>query len=484
MASLTADQVRLIANQVVSNMRFDKSGSQNNPSVIYEDSSRPNASVGVFSSINSAVKAAQKAQVQLMELSLAQRERIILNIRSWMMDNAEILARKAYEETGLGRFQDKIIKNKLVTEKTPGTEVLRPEAVSGDRGLTLMERAPYGVIGSITPCTNPTSTIICNTIGMLAAGNSVVFNVHPTAKNVSIYNIELLNKAIIQAGGPENLVTTVIEPTIQSAQELMTHPGINLLVVTGGAAVVKAAMTSGKRAICAGPGNPPVVVDETADIEKAAKSIVNGASMDNNIICVLEKEVFVVESVADQLLSAFQRHNAVVLKTYEIEQLDKVIFDEILGSRKPGKINKSYIGKPIQEILQKIGKHVDDSVKLAIAPVEIGHPLVWTEQMLPVMPLVRMPNVDQAIDAARDAEHGFRHTAMMHSKNLDNLSRMARVMNCSIFVKNGSSVAGLGYGGEGYCSFTIASPTGEGLTHPISFTRERRCVLVDHFRII
>lgn len=344
MASLTADQVRLIANQVVSNMRFDKSGSQNNPSVIYEDSSRPNASVGVFSSINSAVKAAQKAQVQLMELSLAQRERIILNIRSWMMDNAEILARKAYEETGLGRFQDKIIKNKLVTEKTPGTEVLRPEAVSGDRGLTLMERAPYGVIGSITPCTNPTSTIICNTIGMLAAGNSVVFNVHPTAKNVSIYNIELLNKAIIQAGGPENLVTTVIEPTIQSAQELMTHPGINLLVVTGGAAVVKAAMTSGKRAICAGPGNPPVVVDETADIEKAAKSIVNGASMDNNIICVLEKEVFVVESVADQLLSAFQRHNAVVLKTYEIEQLDKVIFDEILGSRKPGSALSSGLG--------------------------------------------------------------------------------------------------------------------------------------------
>jgi len=419
-----------------------------------------------------------------MELSLEVRNRIIRSIRVKMLEHAEDLAKRAFEETGYGRVEDKIVKNRLVTEKTPGTEHLEPKAKSGDKGLMLMELAPYGVIGSITPVTNPTSTIICNSIGMIAAGNSVVFNVHPSAKKVSIYNVELLNQAIVEAGGPKNLVTTIANPTIESAQELMHHPNVDLLVVTGGAGVVKAAMSSGKRAICAGPGNPPVVVDETADIEHAAKSIVQGASLDNNIICVLEKEVFVVDSVAEKLLSAFERHNAVVLKTHEIEKLEKEVFKETNGNRKAGIINPKYIGKNIQDILCIIGKKVADDVRIAIAPVDVGHPLIWTEQMMPILPVARVRNVDQAIDLAFEAEHGYRHTAMMYSKNLDNLSRMAREMNCSIFVKNGPSYAGLGYGGEGYSSFTIASPTGEGLTNPRSFTRERRCVLVDHFRII
>ncbi len=483
MSQLTQEQVDLIAKRVLHQLQ-PVNEYVNINKVKYTTDNPSGYGSGVHSTITSATEAAKKAQTELMELSLKVRNRIIRSIRIKMLEHAEDLAQKALEETGLGRVEDKIVKNKLVTEKTPGTEVLEPKARSGDRGLTLMELAPYGVIGAITPVTNPTSTIICNTIGMIAAGNAVVFNVHPSAKKVSIYNIELLNQAIVAAGGPVNLVTTIANPTIESAQELMHHPNVNLLVVTGGAGVVKAAMESGKRAICAGPGNPPVVVDETADIEDAAKNIVLGASMDNNIICVLEKEVFVVESVANQLLSAFERYNAVVLKSHEVEQLEKVIFKETLGQRKAGKINQAYIGKNIQEILSKIGKKVGNNIRLAIAPIDVGHPLIWTEQMLPVLPVARVLNVDQAIELAKEAEHGYRHTATMYSKNLDNLSRMARVMNCSIFVKNGPAYAGLGHGGEGYTSFTIASPTGEGLTNPRSFTRERRCVLVDHFRIV
>lgn len=483
MPQLSQKQIDLIASRVLHQLQVPNE-QKNTSAPTIGVLGTPSLGSGVFADINAATNAAKKAQLELMELSLKLRNQIISSIRTKMLEHAENLARRAVEETGLGRVEDKIVKNKLVTKKTPGTEVLEPKAYTGDNGLTLMELAPYGVIGAITPVTNPTSTIICNSIGMIAAGNSVVFNVHPSAKNVSIYNVELLNKAIVAAGGPPNLVTTIANPTIESAQELMRHPEVDLLVVTGGAGVVKAAMSSGKRAICAGPGNPPVVVDETADIEQAAKKIVQGASMDNNIICVVEKEVFVVESVADQLIAAFERYNAVVLKSHEIEQLEKIIFKETGGQRKPGVINPDYIGKDIQDILLKIGKKVEDSVRLAIAPVDMGHPLIWTEQMLPVLPVARVPNVDQAIELAKEAEHGFRHTAMMYSKNLDNLSRMARVMNCSIFVKNGPSYAGLGYGGEGYASFTIASPTGEGMTNPRSFTRERRCVLVDHFRII
>jgi len=438
---------------------------------------------GVHATVDEAVKAASAAQPRFVALPLERRRVIIRAIREASLQQAAALAKSAHEETGLGRFEDKIMKNQLVSERTPGVEDLAPAAFTGDHGLTLVEPAPFGVIGSITPCTNPTSTIICNTIGMLAAGNTVVFNPHPSARQCSIETIRLLNRAIVAAGGPPDTVTTVAEPSVESAQQLMKHPGIRLLVVTGGGGVVKAAMQSGKRAICAGPGNPPVVVDETADIEKAARDIVLGASTDNNIICVDEKEVIVVESVADRLLEAMKRNDAVVLDRTQLSQVENLIFKETHGPRRPGVINRELIGKNADTILAKAGIRVPSSVRLAVAEVPEDHPLVWTEQMLPVLPVVRVRDADAAITLAIAAEGGNRHTFIMHSRNLDNLSRMAKECNASIFVKNGRSQAGLGLGGEGYCSFTIASPTGEGLTGPRTFSRWRRCVLVDHFRI-
>ncbi len=439
---------------------------------------------GVFAELDSAVNAATQAFHELDRLPLAAREKIIAGIRETMLANAECLAREAHEETGLGRYEDKIVKNRLAARKTPGVEDLVPDARSGDRGLTLMERAPFGVIGSITPCTNPTATIVCNTIGMLAAGNAVVFNVHPAAKKISTHNVALLNEAVMRAGGPANLVTTLAEPTIETAQALMKHPGIKLLVVTGGPGVVEVAMQSGKRAICAGPGNPPVVVDETADIALAGREIVRGASFDNNVICTDEKEAFVVGSVADDLLRAMGQNGAVVLNRSQTEQIEKVIFQEIRGPRQAGIVNRDLIGKNASVILSKIGVSAGDEVRLVVLDVDANHPLVWTEQLMPVFPVVRASNADEAIDLAVAAEGGCRHTAAMYSRDIDKLSRMARVINCSIFVKNGPCFAGLGEGGEGYTSFSIASPTGEGLTGPRAFSRERRCVLVDHFRIV
>ncbi len=440
--------------------------------------------LGVFRHVAAAVAAAKMAQIAWVALPLDKRRSIIASIREVMLENAESLAKAAYDETGLGRYEDKVVKNRLVTEKTPGIEELHPISYTGDHGLTLQESAPFGVIGSITPTTNPTSTIICNSIGMIAAGNSVAFNVHPNAKTCSAQTIVLLNKTIINEGGPENLVTTVATPTIQSAQALMSHPDVRLVVVTGGPGVVKAAQQSGKRAICAGPGNPPVVVDETADIASAAKCIVLGASTDNNIICVDEKEVVVVTSVADQLMEALgNRPDAYIISPSQLSQLEKAIFTEMRGPREKARVNPAFIGKNANVILRQIGLDLPDSIRLGIVEVSEDHPLLWTEQMMPIMPVTRVPNADYAIDLAIKMEGGCRHTAVMHSKNIDNLSRMARECNCSIFIKNGRTQAGLGLGGEGYCSFTIASPTGEGLTGPRSFSRWRRCTLVDAFRI-
>jgi len=415
---------------------------------------------GVFATVDDAVEAAGVAFRELDGMSLEGRQKIIASIRESMLEHAEELARQAQNETGLGRVEHKVIKNRLVTRKTSGTEVLTPHAVTGDNGLTLTEYAPYGVIGAITPTTNPTSTIICNTIAMLSAGNSIVFNVHPNARECSMANVRLLHRAIIRGGGPANLVTTVAEPTIESAQVLMGHEGVRLLVVTGGSGVVRQAMTSGKRAICAGPGNPPVVVDATADLEHAARNIIAGASFDNNIVCVDEKEVIAVESIVEELLQQMSRHGAYLLTEGELHRVEQAIFSEQRGPRRRAVVEKDLIGRNANEIL------------------------VWTEQMMPVLPVTSVPDVDQGIELAKEAEHGFGHSAGMYSRDIDALSRMARTINTSIFTKNGPFFAGLGEGGEGYTSFTIASPTGEGLTGPVAFSRLRRCVLVDHFRIV
>jgi acyl-CoA reductase-like NAD-dependent aldehyde dehydrogenase len=439
--------------------------------------------LGAFPTVDEAVAAARAAQPQFAALKLEHRARIIAAIRKTMLENADVLAKAAHDETGYGRYEDKVVKNRLVTEKTPGIEELYPGVVTGDHGLTLTEPAPFGTIAAITPTTNPTSTIICNTIGMIAAGNAVVYNVHPYSTNCCMQTIALINKTIVATGGPANVVTGISKPTIESANELMRHPGIRLVVVTGGPDVVRAAMASGKRAICAGPGNPPAVVDETADIDKAAHDIIWGSSTDNNIICTDEKETIAVASITDALIAAMGRHNAFVLPKQRLPELEKVIFTELGGARKKSKLNKDFIGKNAGVILSRIGINVPDSIRSVVVEVDENHTLLWTEQMMPVMPVCRVPNADRAIDLAVEIEGGNRHTAVMHSKNLDNLSRMAKACDCSIFVKNGRSQAGLGLEGEGYCSFTIASPTGEGMTGPRSFSRYRRCTLVDHFRI-
>ena len=436
---------------------------------------------GIYDDVDSAVKAARAGHDELVDkVTLRQRDTIIAAMRACAHEQVREISQMAVDETGLGRFDDKINKNLLVADKTPGTEILRPWAQSGDDGLVLGERAPSGVIGAITPTTNPTETILCNSIGMIAAGNAVVFNVHPSAKKVCRFFVEKLNDAMVRAGAPEGLLNMVGEPTIESANALMKHPGVRLVVVTGGPGVVKAAMQSGKRAICGGPGNPPVVVDETADMRRAGKGIVLGCSLDNNIVCIAEKEVFVVDEVADMLKRELCASGAAELSRADVARLEKVVMDA--DGEHP---HKDWVGKDAAKIARAIGKSVPEDTRVLLCEVDSEeHPFVQAELLMPVLPVVRVKSVDEGIAAAVRCEHGFGHTAAMYSTNIESLHKMARAMDCSIFVKNAPTYAGLGLGGEGYTSFTIASPTGEGLTTAVSFSRERRCTLKDYFRIV
>jgi len=438
---------------------------------------------GVFQDMERAVRAAHSAQQDLVALSLEKRDELIKAMRDGSEKKALALAKLAVEETGYGRVDDKFTKNLLASRKTPGTEVLTPKCFTGDRGLTLIERAPYGLIGAITPVTNPIATIICNSIGIIAGGNSVVFNPHPAAAKTSHAIVNVLNKAIENAGGPPNLICTIEKPSIESAQTLMKHSMIRLLVVTGGPAVVDVAMKSGKKVIAAGPGNPPAVVDETADLERAAKNIITGASFDNNIVCVLEKEIIAVKSIADKLKRELSKNGAYLINPWQTEQLRKIVLEKDMGPGKHAIINKNFVGQDANLILNEIGIRPKEDVKIIVPETPLDHPFLWTEMLMPVIPLARVDDVDIAIDFAKQVEHGYCHTATMHSRNIDKLSKMARVINTTIFIKNGPSIAGLGVGGEGFTSFSIASPTGEGLTNAYTFTRERRCTLVDSFRI-
>ena len=439
---------------------------------------------GIYATVDEAVAAAKRAFNAFRGAGLEARKTIIAAIRASMLQHGEALAEMAHAETGLGRVEDKIVKNRVVTLKAPGPEDLELEATTGDLGMMVTEFAPFGVIGSITPSTNPTSTIINNTIAIVSAGNALVFNVHPSAKRVSAENVRLINRAIVAAGGPPDLVTAIPNPTIASAQEVMVHPDVPVLLVTGGEGVVKEAMRTNKRVVAAGPGNPPSVVDQTADLDKAARDIVRGASFDNNIVCVDEKTVIAIDTIADSLVRKMSEHGAYVLKEHELRRIERVIFSEMGPPSKPGVINKKWIGKNAGAILAEIGVQVGSDVRIAIAEVPIEHNLVWTEQMLPVLPIVRVPDIERAIDLAVRSEHGFRHTASIHSTNVDAITRMARAMNCSIFVANGPNYAGLGEGGEGFASFSIASPTGDGLTRPRTFSRERRITVVGALRIV
>ncbi len=449
-----------------------------------EEASRAELGDGIHPTVDAAVDAATRAFRAYQSVGLDGRRRIIDSIRSAMLAEAERLARMAHAETGLGRFADKVAKNVLVTTRAPGPEDLETASVTGDQGMMVTEWAPFGVIGAITPTTNPTATIINNTISILSAGNAVVFNVHPNAKRVSAENIRLLNRAIQAAGGPPDLVTAIPEPTIDSAKMLMHHPGVRVLLVTGGPAVVREALATDKRAICAGPGNPPAVIDATADVERAARDIVNGASFDNNVICTDEKTGIVVDTVGDRLLRAMADNGAYVVKGHELAKLERVIFKELGSPSKPGVIDAKWIGQDAAKILAEIGAQPDREVRLIVAEVPREHSLVWTEQMMSVFPVVRVPHVEAAIDLAVRSEHGFRHTASIHSTNVDTITTMARALNCSIFVANGSNYSGLGRNGEGFCSFSIASPTGDGLTRPRTFSRERRITVVGSLRIV
>ena len=440
---------------------------------------------GVFATVDAAVEAAARAQRRVQAMSLEERGRAIAVIRRLCDEQAPELARRELDETGIGRLDHKIEKLQAV-KRVLGVEALRIEARSDASGLCVIERAPWGVVGMVLPATHSAPTLASNAINVIAAGNAAVFSPHPAAWRVAAHVLQLFNRGIERETGVKDALTTVAEPSIASAEALFEHPGVALLCVTGGPAVVRAAMRTGKRVIAAGPGNPPVVVDETACPTAAAAAIIEGAAFDNNLLCIGEKEVFVLESVADQLMAELEKAGAVRLNSAQLDRLTKeaFTFKEGHGAGCPEPvINKTLIGKDASVLAKAAGVSVPEKTDLLFAETDKNHVFVQEEQMMPFIPIVRVKSVEEGIKASLAAEHNYKHTSIIHSHDVEHMTAMARALDTTLFIKNGPCSAGLGLGGEGYLSYSIATPTGEGVTNPRTFTRVRRCVMVDNLRI-
>ena len=462
------NQVEKIVREVVNNL-FASAGSSSlkTSPVSYGSSASGN---GLFEKIEDAIAAAKVAQKQYVELGRNIRFTIVEAIRKAALADKERLAKMCVEETKMGRVADKIVKNEVAALFSAGPEYLEITSYANEKGIVTIEGAPFGVIGAIAPMTNPVPTIINNTISMISAGNAVVYMPHPAAHNVTLEIFKIVHNAIVSAGGPANLITAATQSKMENAATVFKSPDIDLICVTGGPGVVRLAMKSGKRVMGAGPGNPPVIVDDTADIDKAAADIVFGATFDNNILCNEEKICVTTRNVIDRLLAAFSRSNAVVLND---EQARKVV-DIVV---KDGEIVKSYMGKNCDVILKDAGITVDPSIRLAVFIAPENHPMVQHEQLMPVLPIVVVDSFEEAANVAIRVEHGFKHTAIIHSNNIERITKFAQSINTTFTIVNGASQSLAAEAYKGGTTWTIAGATGEGVTTPRTFVRERRLVV-------
>ncbi len=438
---------------------------------------------GVFDDPRAACRAAHEAFVQLTEKGIQGRRKVIEIVKSLAETNAETWGRDELEETGIGRIDHKIEKLQIL-KLVPGVEFIEPYGLSGDHGITMEEYTPFGVVGAVTPATHSIPTLSGNVINMVAAGNACVFNPHPAAARCAARAARTYNQAIHRELGIENLVCVIETPTLDSFDAICSDDHVRLLCITGGPAVVAAAMKTGKRAICAGPGNPPVVVTCCADLRKAARNVIQGAAYDNNLLCIGEKEVFVIDRVADEFMGHLEREGAVRLDKPRLDRLRQEAFTRQTGNGASHvAVNKELVGRDATVLARRAGLDVPEKTRLLVAETDANDIFVEEEQMMPVLPVVRVRDIEEAIRRAREAEHNYKHTAIIHTRNVDHMTAMARALDTSLFVKNGPCMAGLGLGGEGYLSYSIATPTGEGVTNPLTFTRTRRCVMVDNLKI-
>ena len=479
--AMSEDLVRSIVQDVLAKIQSGETSATKPAGCGYNTRSASGGALGVFQDASSAAAAAREAFEALRGKGMAGRRVVVDIVKRICTAKDEEWGKLEFAETKIGRLEHKIAKLQGI-KNLPGVEWLQPYGMSGDHGIAMEEFTPFGVVGAITPVTHSIPTLACNIINIVAAGNTVVFNAHPGGAKCAAEAVRTFNREIERELGIPNIVTIIETPSIESFNELCKSPDVAILVITGGPGVVKAAMASGKRAICAGPGNPPVVVDETARLDKAAANIIFGGAFDNNLLCIGEKQIFVLDKVYRDFIEAFKRAGAVQLNDRELAAVTAEAFSTQNGAGGCSHpvLNRDLVGAHASKLAQIAGRSVPSGTEMLFAETDADHLFVIEEQMMPLLPVIRVRDFDEAVRLAKISEHGYKHSSMIHTLNVEHMTQMAKALDSTLFVKNGSCLAGLGSGGEGYASFSIATTTGEGITTPMTFTRKRRCVMVDN----
>jgi acetaldehyde dehydrogenase / alcohol dehydrogenase len=405
-------------------------------------------SVSTFAELNAMVNRVAKAQRQFATFTQEQVDQIFCCAALAAAGERIPLAQMAVEETGMGVVEDKVIKNHFASEyifnkyrdeKTCG--ILSEDQEAG----TMTVAEPMGVICGIIPTTNPTSTAIFKALIALKTRNGIVFSPHPRAKRCTCEAARIVLEAAVAAGAPRDIIGWIDEPTIELSNALMRHPSIKLTLATGGPAMVHAAYSSGTPAIGVGPGNTPVVIDETADLKRAVASILMSKTFDNGVVCASEQGIIAVDAIYDDLRDRFQRHCGYILNAVERDAVRALLMVD-------GKVNPAVVGQAATRIAAMAGFTVPANVQVLIGEVSAiseDEPFAH-EKLCTVLALYRAKDFEDAVDKATQlvSLQGIGHTSVLYTDQDGQRERVnyfsARMKTSRILINTPSSHGGIG----------------------------------------
>ena len=390
-------------------------------------------------------------------------DKILRSMVQTIVENAEYLARMTVEETNYGIVEHKVIKNLFASRDV--YEAIKNIKTTGilreDRENNLIEAAtPVGVVLGIVPTTNPTSTIIHNTLCAVKAGNAIVFSPHPKAVKSSATTAALLHDAAVKAGAPVGLVGCLSQSTMEASHELMHHPDISVIVATGGSAMVKAAYSAGKPALGVGPGNVPAFIERSADVRQAVKDIITSKSFDNGMICASEQSIIADAPIKEQIVEELKRQGGYFLSPEETKKVSSFVMTARCG------MNPKWVGQTAVSIAAQAGISVPSSTKILIAPLDgygAEYPLSH-EKLTTVLAFYTVNDWEEACHLSIELLKlgGIGHTFSIHSKDDAIIRKFLQKPVSRIVVNTPSALGGIGYSTGLLPSLTLGCGTWGG----------------------
>ena len=376
--------------------------------------------------VRNLVKQAKEAQKVLSQMTQKQIDKIVKAIAEAGFENAERLAKMASEETGFGRWQDKIVKNTFASKAVYDSirDINTVGILKNDEVNKIMEIAvPVGVIAGLIPSTNPTSTAIYKAMIAIKSGNAIVFSPHPNAKNCILETVKIISGAAKAAGCPDGAIGCMSIPTIEGTDELMKHKDIALILATGGSAMVKAAYSSGTPAIGVGPGNGPAFIERSADIPLAVKRILDSKTFDNGTICASEQSIVVEECIKEKVVEELKKAGAYFLNDEESKRLGKFIM------RPNGTMNPQIVGKSVETIAKLSNLNIPQGIRVLIAEeTRVGHDVPYSrEKLAPILAFYTEKDWESACERCIEIlnNEGVGHTLIIHSENEEVIKEFA-----------------------------------------------------------